>query len=305
MDKKEIATVVDRITSTQSKDANPRTKAIVDRIISDLFQTIDDFDVSQDEFWSAINYLTELGKANEYGLLAPGLGFEHYFDLRLDAAEKAAGLDKSGTPRTIEGPLYVAGAPTYQDEARLDDGTDTNSEVLIMSGQIRDTNGTPLPAAKVEVWHANSVGMYSHFDSSQSPFNLRGTILTNKEGRYRFRSIMPVGYSCPPDSKTQQLLNQLGRHGTRPAHIHLMVSADGYRTLTTQINIADDPYLNDDFAFATRDGLVPEIKRVTDAAQMAKENLNRSFAKIDFDMLLVKANATLPKETVARDRAES
>jgi catechol 1,2-dioxygenase len=83
-------------------------------------------------------------------------------------------------------------------------------------------------------------------------------IRTDAEGRYSFRSVVPVGYSVP-GSKTEQLLDLLGRHGHRPAHVHSLVSAPGYRKLTTQINVEDDPHLWDDFAFATREGLIPKI----------------------------------------------
>ena len=68
---------------------------------------------------------------------------------------------------------------------------------------------------------------------------------------------MPSGYGCPPDGPTQKLLDRLGRHGKRPAHIHFFVSAPGFRTLTTQINIQGDTFIYDDFAFATREELIP------------------------------------------------
>jgi catechol 1,2-dioxygenase len=47
------------------------------------------------------------------------------------------------------------------------------------------------------------------------------------------------------------------RHGDRPAHVHFFIEAPGYRTLTTQINFGDDPHAHDDFAFGTREGLLP------------------------------------------------
>ena len=135
-----------------------------------------------------------------------------------------------------------------------------------MDGQVRDVDGKPVPNAIVDVWHANTLGGYSFFDPSQPKYNLRRRIETDAEGRYRFRSLLPSGYACPPDGVTQALLTRLGRHGHRPAHIHFFVTAPGYRKLTTQINIDGDEYLHDDFAFATRDGLIPEVVRIADAA---------------------------------------
>ena len=301
MDKIQIDAVLNRIEETTGQHANPRIAAIVHRMVRDLFYMIEDLDVQPEEFWSGLNFLAEAGRAGELGLIAPGLGFDHFLDLRMDEAEARAGID-GGTPRTIEGPLYVAGAPAAQGEARLDDGTD-EGEVLVMEGQVRDAAGQPLPNAVVEVWHANSLGNYSYFDPTQSAFNLRRSIVTDADGRYRFRSIMPVGYSVPPGGSTDRLLKELDRHGTRPAHIHFFVSAAGHRKLTTQINIDGDPFLWDDFAFATREGLVPPVTRVDDPAAMQAAGAEKPFAMIRFDFTLHAENTAAPQSEVARQRA--
>jgi catechol 1,2-dioxygenase len=300
---KEIEAFLDRISGAQSATGNPRTKKIVRRIVSDLFRTIEDLDVSPAEFWAAVSHLTLAGKEREVALLSPGLGFDHFLDLRMDAADQRAGV-KHGTPRTIEGPLYVEGAPLVKGEARLDDGTQ-EGEVLLMAGRVLDIDGKPVPGAIVEVWHADVKGNYSHFDSTQSPFNLRRSIETDGEGRYRFRSIMPSGYGCPPGGPTERLLDQLGRHGKRPAHIHFFVSAPNYRHLTTQINIAGDPLLHDDFAFATRGGLIPEVRHLTDPKELKARGLDTSCAEITFDFVLEKPVAGAPATLVPRDRARA
>ena len=301
MKRSEIDRLLDRLASSISKPGDARVTAIVNRVVRDLFYTIEDLDVQPSEFWSAINFLQDLGRSGEWGLVAAGLGFEAFLDARLDAAEQKAGLT-GATPRTIEGPLYVAGAPFAEGEARLDDGTDPG-EALFMEGRVVDTRGQPIPGAHVEVWHANSKGLYSFFDTSQSAFNLRRTIIADGEGRYRFRSIMPVGYSVPPQGSTEKLLDQLGRHGHRPAHIHFFVSAPGCRKLTTQINIDGDDYLHDDFAFATRDGLIPAITHVDDPEQIRVRGLNERFATIRFDFVLNRDVEALEKPDVERARA--
>lgn len=306
MQAKDIDALLTRFAQiTPGKTPNPRVKAIVDRIVRDLFHTMSEFDVTPDEFWAACNYLTELGKSNEAGLLAPGLGFEHFLDLLIEEREAAAGLNEHGTPRTIEGPLHVVGAPVHEGEARIDDGLDVEAEPLFMSGVVRDGTGKPIPHAVVEVWHADSKGNYSIFDSAQTPFNNRGTIHTGADGRYAFRSIMPSGYACPPGSRTLLLLDLLGRHGARPAHVHFFVSAPGYRKLTTQINIQGDPLIDDDFAFATRDGLVPDVRHVSDPAALEARGVDRPFAEITFDFRLVEARDGLPTDLVERPRVSA
>ncbi|MES2261759.1 MAG: catechol 1,2-dioxygenase [Pseudomonadota bacterium] len=291
------------IVDSATRPANARVQQVVVRLVGDLCKAIDDLDIQPGEFWKGLEYLSAAGAANELGLLAPGLGLERFLDIRADEAEARAGL-AGGTPRTIEGPLYVAGAPASDGFARLDDGSESaEAEVLFMQGTVYDRQGKPLPGAKVEVWHANLLGNYSFFDQSQSPFNLRRTIITDAQGRYAFRSITPMGYGCPPGGSTQRLLDQLGRHGRRPAHIHFFVSADGHRKLTTQINIDGDEYLWDDFAFASREGLVPAVTKISDAAALAQKDVQQPYSSIDFDFRLYGETDAAPAVEVDRARA--
>ena len=303
MNTKEVRSLLDKVGGFDNRNGDERLKRIVQRIVADTFRIIEDFDISPDEFWSAMSYVTRLGQANEVGLLVPGLGVETFLDMRLDQAERKAGLE-GGTPRTIEGPLYIAGAPLSKGEARLDDGAE-QGEVLFMEGQVRDLDGKPVAGAIVDVWHANTLGGYSFFDPSQPKYNLRRRIETDAQGRYRFRSLLPAGYACPPEGVTQQLLDKLGRHGHRPAHIHFFVSAPGYRQLTTQINIDGDAFLHDDFAFATRDELIPEVRRIDDAAKVHAKGLNAPYAEITFDFVLHAESVTAPNTIVNREHAEA
>lgn len=289
-------------TATQGRP-NPRVQQVVVRLTTDLFKAIEDMDLSPSEVWKGVEYLAEAGATHELGLLAAGLGLERFLDIRADEAEARAGLT-GATPRTIEGPLYVAGAPESTGYARLDDGSEADrGEVLFMQGTVYDTAGKPLPGARVEVWHANLLGNYSFFDKSQPDFHLRRTIVTDARGRYQFRSNVPKGYGCPPEGATQRLLDLLARHGQRPAHIHFFVSAPGHRKLTTQINIDGDAYLWDDFAFASRDGLVPKVNRIDDHAQLDRLQLSKPFASIDFDFRLLRDVAEAPAAEVERIRA--
>ncbi|MFV3289034.1 catechol 1,2-dioxygenase [Pseudomonas sp. NY11955] len=269
---------------------NPRLKQVVLRILQDSARLIEDLAISDDEFWQAVDYLNRLGGRNEAGLLMAGLGLEHFLDLLSDARDSQAG-HAGGTPRTIEGPLYVAGAPLCEGEARLDDGRDPGQPMLL-EGQVLDVHGNPLAGAIVDVWHANTQGLYSYFDASQSEYNLRRRIRTDAQGRYRARSIVPSGYGCPADGPTQACLDQLGRHGQRPAHIHFFISAPGYRHLTTQINLAGDEYLWDDFAHATRDGLVGEVEQLEDGV-----------ARVLFDFCLQPAACADDEQRSQRPRA--
>ena len=301
IDKNAIVELAARAAGLDNDRGNPRVKQVANRLLCDLMIAIDELDISMDEFWAGVAYIGQAAKDNELGLVVPGVALEHFLDLRLDEAEQQAGL-AGGTARTIEGPLYVAGAPLMKGEARLDDGTD-DGEVLFMEGQVFNVDGKPVPGAIVDVWHANSFGFYSFFGPPQSSYNLRRRIETDQEGRYRFRSIMPSGYGCPPGSNTEKLLELMGRHGQRPAHVHFFVTAPGYRLLTTQINIDGDKYLHDDFAFGTRADLIPPVERVAEAKAIHEAGLNKPFVRIGFDFRITPETAGVPGTFVHREHA--
>lgn len=306
MNRQEIDALVKKINiDTAQGEVNSRVQQVVARLVADLFQAIEDLDLSQSEVWKGLEYIADAGQANELGLLAAGLGLEHFLDLRADEKDAEAGIT-GGTPRTIEGPLYVAGAPESVGFARMDDGAESDQvDTLFIEGTVTDTEGHLIEGAKVEVWHANGLGNYSFFDKSQSDFNLRRTIITDQDGRYVAQTTMPVGYGCPPEGTTQALLNQLGRHGNRPSHVHYFVSAPNHRKLTTQFNIEGDQYLWDDFAFATREGLVAIAEDVTDEAEIARRGLDKPFKLIKFDVQLVKNVAEAPSTEIERRRVSA
>ena len=298
----QVKELLTKAAGLDNNDGSPRVKTIVHRLLTDMFQTIEDLNITPEEFWQGVYYLNDLGtNIPEAALLAPGLGFDHYLDIRMDAADAEAGLD-GGTPRTIEGPLYVAGAPKSDGFARMVDGTEDGG-TLLLTGQVVDKTGNPIVNAKLELWHANLNGTYSYFDPSQSEYNLRRTIMTDAEGRYAMRSIIPSGYSVPPGGSTDIVLKQLGRHGNRPAHIHFFVSADGFTHLTTQINIAGDKYTYDDFAFGTREELVVPANSTSDVAEEQKYDLPEKYKKMVFDITLVATKDENAKVRHARARA--
>jgi catechol 1,2-dioxygenase len=286
----EVQNLLDKAAGIDQANGDPRLKGIVRDLTEAVMNVIVKHDISEDEFWLAAKFLAE--GAGEFGLIAAGTGLEHFLDLYMDAKDAEAGIE-SGTPRTIEGPLYVAGAPLVEGNANLSVDPDEGAETLHMTGVITGPDGAPVKGAILHVWHANSHGWYSHFDPTgeQTPFNNRRRIMIGDDGRYAFHSKMPSGYSVPTDGATDQLMKGVGRHGHRPAHVHFFVEAPGYRTLTTQINFGDDPFANDDFAFATREGLLPVPSRQGDSAYVA------------FDFHLVLAADEEDQGFTARSRA--
>lgn len=286
-----VQNLLDRACGNDNVAGDARFKAITRDLIEAVMHTIVKYDINESELWGAVKFLQD--GAGEYGLIMPGIGLEHFMDLVMDAQDAEAGRG-GGTPRTIEGPLYVEGAPLVDDDANLTDDAD-DTDTLYMTGSIKGPSGEAVQNAILHVWHANSQGFYSHFDPTreQSPYNNRRRIKVRGDGGYSFHSKMPKGYSVPPGGAADRLMQALGRHGNRPAHVHFFVEAPGYRTLTTQINFGDDPFAADDFAFATREGLLPVPNRQGDSAYVA------------FDFELQEAESKEEQRFSARARASA
>ncbi|MDR6411477.1 catechol 1,2-dioxygenase [Paraburkholderia terricola] len=303
-DTKEVQDLLKAAANLGSQDGNARAKQIVERLLGDLFRAIDDLDMTPDEIWAGVHYFNKLGQDGEAALLAAGLGLEKYLDIRMDAEDKAAEII-GGTPRTIEGPLYVAGAPVRDGISKIDIDPDQDAGPLVIRGTVTGPDGKTVAGAVVECWHANSKGFYSHFDptGAQSEFNLRGAVSTGVDGKYEFRTLMPVGYGCPPHGATQQLLNALARHGNRPAHVHFFVTTDKYRKLTTQINIEGDPLIWDDFAYATREDLIPHVVEKTGGTALGMKA--DAYREIEFNIALTPRVQGKDNQLVNRLRASA
>ena len=57
---------------------------------------------------------------------------------------------------------------------------------------------------------------------------------------------MPAPYEIPKSGPTGALLAAIDRHAWRPAHLHMKVQHPGYRPLTTQLFLKNDPWMESD-----------------------------------------------------------
>lgn len=141
------------------------------------------------------------------------------------------------TPTQTEGPFYPLEKPLDADaDLTLVKGRQARAQgqVVHVTGRVLNVNGDPVSGARIEIWQANAHGRYAHpADGNHAPLdpNFQGyaTLLTDADGRYRFKTIKPSGY---PAGATM-----------RPAHIHFAVAGKLDR-LVTQMYFPDDP-LND------------------------------------------------------------
>jgi catechol 1,2-dioxygenase len=133
---------------------------------------------------------------------------------------------------------------------------DEKGDPLVLTGQVRAVDGAALAGATVQIWLADDDGYYSGFAPGIPDGNLRGTVTVDDEGRFEIRGVRPAPYEIPKDGPTGQLIRAAGWHAWRPAHLHLMVSAPGHQTLTTQLYFSGGDFLDSDVAQATKPELI-------------------------------------------------
>jgi hydroxyquinol 1,2-dioxygenase len=107
----------------------------------------------------------------------------------------------------------------------------------------------------LDVWTASPAGLYDLQLPEEHGMNLRGRFRTDANGRFHFQSVKPSSYPVPVDGPVGKMLHALGQHPYRPAHIHFIISAAGYRPLTTALYIEGDEYLHSDAVFGARESL--------------------------------------------------
>lgn len=236
-------------------------REIAESLVRHLHAFAKDVSLTQQEWEYAIDYLTRTGQIcsnerQEFILLSDVLGFS----MLVDALSNR--LPPGATESTVFGPFYVANAPIREMGDNI--SLDGKGEACLFSGRILDTAGCPVVGACVDVWSDNADGFYDVQQPDIQPkWNNRGRFITASDGIYRFRGIKPVSYPIPDDGPVGQLLESLGRHPYRPAHMHYMITAPGYRRLVTHTFVSGDDYLDSDTVFGVKESLISRYKKVS------------------------------------------
>jgi hydroxyquinol 1,2-dioxygenase len=217
-------------------------------------------------------------KRQEFILLSDTLGVSRLVDSINHAGGGAA------TQSSLLGPFYRRGARELPKGASI--SNDTPGDALIVTGRVTSVDGVPIAAATLDVWQTSPDGFYDVQDPRQPDMNLRGRFRTDADGRYEFRSVKPSSYPIPSDGPVGKMLRATGRHPYRPAHVHFMISAQGYAPLTTAIYVEGDDYLHTDAVFGQKDILTIGFTR-HDSAQEARElTVKAPFYTTSFDFSL-------------------
>ena len=171
------------------------------------------------------------------------------------------GMSSSSTPTepTALGPFYRPNAPIKEMGSTIVHGI-PDGDHTFMYGRVLDfKTGNPIEAAELDIWHTAPNGLYEQQDPNQVDFNLRGRFFTGKDGSYSLYCLRPTAYPIPDDGPAGELLKLLDRHPMRPAHIHFILRAPGYKSIITQVFDSQDKYVADDAAFGTKQGLLVDF----------------------------------------------
>jgi catechol 1,2-dioxygenase len=259
------------IANEATPTTNPRVGEIFDDVIAALSGIIERHQVTWAEYGAFMGWI---GQAVEQGFEIPLM-----VDVFLSTAVDNVNGVEGGTESNVEGPFYVAGAPLLERPCVLPKRVDEPGDLLVFSGTVRSTDGSPLAGAVIDVWQANGAGEYSHFAPDVPEYNLRGRVTTDASGRFEFETVVPEAYEVPTTGATGALLAALGRPAFRPGHIHFTLSHESKRALTTQIYFEGDQWIDSDVVGAVKAPLITKLERHEDAD-------GRSSATCSYDFVL-------------------
>jgi len=274
-----------------------RLREIMISVVTHLHAIIKEVEPTFEEWAFAIDFLTRTGqicddKRQEFILLSDTLGVS----MLVDAINHRR--NSTATESTVLGPFHVAGSPRLQMGDSI--SRDGKGEPLYMSGKVLDESGSPIAGALLDVWQTSFDGFYDVQDDRQPEMNLRGQFITDGDGRYFFRSVKPASYPIPSDGTVGTMLAALGRHPMRPAHVHFIVSAPGYQSVTTHVFVDGDPYLDSDAVFGVKESLIVPFVRHDDPEAAERLGLGNPFFTAEYDFVLVQASVTQPAPLTAK-----
>jgi catechol 1,2-dioxygenase len=264
---------------------SPRLEQVFDKLLVNLRQFIRDNHITHEEYRHAVAFMVATAEKGEIPLL---------MDVLLEATvDHVDSVGRDGSASSVEGPFYLPDAPVMKSPAVLPHRKDEPGEVLFLSGTVRATDGAPLAGAVVDIWQADAQGAYSHFNipEAKAPFNLRARVSADKDGGFEIQTWLPAPYQIPHDGPTGAVLEATGRHPWRPAHVHFRLSHPGYEALTTQLFVADDPWIDSDVVGAVKQPLVISFARHDDPAELKARGLKHPFRTARYDFVLASAMA--------------
>lgn len=231
-----------------------RLRTVLSSLVRHLHDFTRDVSLTEAEWVHAIGFLTRTGhmsdeKRQEFILLSDTLGVSTLVDAINNPPAPGA------TQSTVLGPFYLAEAPEVAQGADIDPGDARGGQRLFVDVRITDPDGHGLADATVDVWHSDAEGFYD-MQREDARAARRARFTTDEQGGLRFWTTMPASYPIPYDGPVGDMLTAIEGHPWRPAHVHFMIDAHGFRRLVTHVFVDGDQYLDSDAVFGVKESLV-------------------------------------------------
>ena len=233
--------------------SDPRTAEILTALVRHLHDFAREVRLSESEWMAAVRWLTEVGQVSddkrEEFILASDV-----FGLSMLVVQMNHRFDGEATPATVLGPFHIEGSPELDFGGDMSDGLP--GDPLYITGTVRDLDGNPVKDALLDVWQADDDGMYESQLAGVDEARLRAKYTTRADGGYCVRTISPTGYAIPMDGPVGSLIGGTAISHYRPAHVHFLLTADGFEPLITHLFREGADYLDSDVVFGTKQELV-------------------------------------------------
>jgi hydroxyquinol 1,2-dioxygenase len=285
-------TITGAVLSRHAAASDARLREIMNSLVRHLHDFAREVGLTEPEWMAGIEFLTKCGhitddKRQEFILLSDVLGLSTLVTALNH--RKPAGC----TEATVLGPFHVEGAPHYAPGGDVANGAP--GQPCFVRGRVLGHDGRAVPGAEVQVWQSDAKGLYDVQYAELEGHRARGSLNTDAEGRFRFKSIVAEAYPIPHDGPVGGMLAHLGRHPWRPAHLHFMITAPGHERLTTHVFRDGDRYLDSDAVFGVRSSLIADWVRHERCRTPDGLDSEAPFYTLDFDFVLNPARPPMPR----------
>lgn len=280
--------LVDNVVASFDKTEDPRLRQLMQSLTRHLHAFIREVRLTEEEWNAGIAFLTAAGHITddtrqEFILLSDVLGAS----MQTIAINNQA--HKSATEATVFGPFFVTDAPEIPIGGDI--AGEAAGQPCWVEGTVTDTEGRPVPGARIEVWEADEDGFYDvqYIDHRVAG---RAHLFSDEDGKYAFWGLTPTPYPIPHDGPVGKMLEATGRSPVRASHLHFMVTAAGLRTLVTHIFVEGDPQIDiGDSVFGVKESLIKrfELQAPGRPTPDGRDLSGRDWARTRFDIVLAPA----------------
>ena len=274
---------------------DPRLRQIMQSMISHLHAFVRDIEPTEQEWMTAIEWLTRTGKLStdirqEFILATDVVGVSMLADCINHR------LSGGATPTTVTGPFHVHDSPDLADGGDI--ATGAPGELCYIVGSVRSLGGQPIAGATLDIWQADGEGLYDAQRGGDEPW-MRGIFKSGDSGAFVVQTVLPVPYSIPMDGSVGELMRRTEISPMRPSHIHFLINAPGHHQVITHLFKKSCPYIETDVVYGVKAPLIAEFRLLpagstTPAAQVS----NQPFWLLEYDFVLQPtAQATLAEHS--------